>query len=166
MGELAAAARAALPPGAELVVDRVTVRGCKRLRRDFDRLVVKPSVGRRVTKTAVAALELVDRDGRRKGMAWLRAAVTVRIPRLVAAHDLPAGTALNAKDVRASLMPWTSASAREFSQPDDVEGMVVRRGLAKGDPLARRDLERPLLVRRGAVVRAVVREGGLLDYRP
>jgi flagella basal body P-ring formation protein FlgA len=152
--------RAALPPGSEVAVTDVALRGCDRLPRRHARLEVVPSVGARVGPRAFASLRLLDGRGQRVGQATLSATLAVRVRVLVAARTLPAGTTLGPGDLVPALVDPDRAR-RPVTDERSVLGLRTRRPLPEGEPLDEGGLARPQLVERGDLVRAVVTRGDL-----
>lgn len=152
--------RAALPPGSEVTLSDVALRGCERLPRRFGRLDVAPSVGPRVGTRAGARLRLLDGRGRRVGQAWLSATLDVRVRTVVAARTLPAGAVLQAADLTHALVERDRVR-RPVDSPLAAVGLRTRRPVPEGEPLDEGALERPLLVERGELVIAVVVRGDL-----
>lgn len=88
-----------------------------------------------------------------------RADDTLELP--VAAARLPAGTLLDATDLRLTRIRVSLLHGDVARTMRDAEGMQLRRPALPGQPLQRADLVRPALVSRGAAVRLELQAGGL-----
>jgi flagella basal body P-ring formation protein FlgA len=97
------------------------------------------------------------------GMGWrgnviVRAAVSARVA--VAARDLRAGEMLQAEDIAWEERPIADP-ADLFGRAAPPQGLQVRSALSAGQPLRRRQLQAPQLVKRGAGLRIVARQDGI-----
>ncbi|PRP69872.1 flagella basal body P-ring formation protein FlgA [Chromobacterium amazonense] len=97
------------------------------------------------------------------GMGWrgnviVRAAVSARVA--VAARDLRAGEMLQAEDIAWEERPIADP-ADLFGPAAPPQGLQVRSTLSAGQPLRRRQLQAPQLVKRGAGLRIVARQDGI-----
>lgn len=154
-------ARAQLPEGAEVEPGLVEARSCDRLPTRFADIDVRVRIGRRVGRKLRAAVRLLDKRGRRVGQAWLSIEVDVRVPTVVAARRLSPGDVVRADDVRVEMLPPDRSRRGACGRADQVVGLAAQRSIRAGEPLTEQVLDRPVLVRRGAIVRASVRSGPL-----
>ncbi|MGC0153256.1 flagellar basal body P-ring formation chaperone FlgA [Chromobacterium vaccinii] len=93
-----------------------------------------------------------------RGSFIVRAAVTAQAA--VAARNLRAGEVLQAEDIAWEARP-VAEPADLFGQASPPLGLAPRTTVAAGQPLRRRQLQAPLLVKRGAEVRIVARQDGI-----
>ncbi|MEJ8673298.1 flagellar basal body P-ring formation chaperone FlgA [Chromobacterium amazonense] len=93
-----------------------------------------------------------------RGTAIVRAAVSARVA--VAARDLRAGEMLQAEDIAWEERPIADP-ADLFGRAAPPQGLQVRSALSAGQPLRRRQLQAPQLVKRGAGLRIVARQDGI-----
>lgn len=159
---LLAAVRGALPAGAEVRATDATLRGCERLPERFATVEVVPAVGARVSDRARATLRLLDASGKRVGRAWLQADLAIRVPAVVAARTLPANATIRQADLGVALIPYDRLPTRAVETVASAIGLRTRSPVPEGAALRESILERPLLVRRGDLVQAMVRRGDLL----
>ncbi|WP_434628714.1 flagellar basal body P-ring formation chaperone FlgA [Chromobacterium sp. CV08] len=93
-----------------------------------------------------------------RGSFIVRAAVTAQAA--VAARNLRAGEVLRQEDIGWESRPVAEA-ADLFGQASPPLGLAPRTAIAAGQPLRRRQLQAPALVKRGAEVRIVARQDGI-----
>ncbi|POZ61639.1 flagellar basal body P-ring formation chaperone FlgA [Chromobacterium alticapitis] len=93
-----------------------------------------------------------------RGAFIVRAAVSARVA--VAARELRAGETLRPEDVDWAERP-IAEPAELFGRAAPPLGQQLRSALAAGQPLRRRQLQAPLLVKRGGAVRIVARQDGI-----
>jgi flagella basal body P-ring formation protein FlgA len=97
------------------------------------------------------------------GASWsIQVPVTVRIygPALVAARPLAAGAPLLAEDVRTAEIEWTREAGGIVSRLEQIEGRVLARPVASGQPIALAALRAPQVVGQGEPVRLIGRGQG------
>ncbi|OHX14505.1 flagellar basal body P-ring formation chaperone FlgA [Chromobacterium sphagni] len=88
----------------------------------------------------------------------VRASVNARVAS--AARDLPAGAPLQKEDIAWSQRP-VSEPADLFGASSPPLGLAARAALSQGQLLRRKQLQAPLLVKRGGEVRIVARQDGI-----
>ncbi|MEN2428622.1 flagellar basal body P-ring formation chaperone FlgA [Chromobacterium vaccinii] len=93
-----------------------------------------------------------------RGAVIVRAAVGARVA--VAARGLRAGEPLREEDIAWANRP-VSDPADLFGAAAPPQGLASRAAIADGQPLRRRQLQAPLLVKRGAEARIVARQDGV-----
>lgn len=81
----------------------------------------------------------------------------VHVP--VLAHAVAAGEILSKRDIAWQALPARRVNRTMITALDDLVGMTPRRGLRPGTPLRQSDVERPLMVERGALVTMEVAHG-------
>jgi flagella basal body P-ring formation protein FlgA len=90
---------------------------------------------------------------------WARARITAPVPRVVANADLQAGKPIESSQVRIELSedsPFEQISARSV---DDVVGLVPKSTIPRSIPIRKSQIEQPMDVARGSMVRVDVFEG-------
>lgn len=90
------------------------------------------------------------------GMAPVQSRVSGRIVAMqdlpVPVHAIAAGEILQPGDMRIARVRAASWAGTLVQSANQVDGMAARRTLAEGQPIAAADLQRPILVRKGAIV--------------
>ncbi len=90
------------------------------------------------------------------GMAPVQSRVGGRVVPMqdlpVPIHAIAAGEILQSGDIRMARVRAASWAGALVRSSDQVDGMASRRALAEGQPIAVADLQRPILVRKGAIV--------------
>ena len=90
---------------------------------------------------------------------WTRARITAPVPKVVANADLQAGKPIESSQVRIELSedsPFEQILARSV---DDVVGLVPKSTIPRSIPIQKSQIERPMDVARGSMVRVDVFEG-------
>lgn len=85
--------------------------------------------------------------------AWVKAEIEAWVPTLVAARPLPRGAVIGEGDVRVEPRPLNDERLGAF---EPARGAKLRRALETGEMVALHAIDRPVLVKRGATVAAVV----------
>src|SRR5690606_18529187 len=95
-------------------------------------------------------------DGAERAQFVVRAQVSA--PVVVAAAELESGRTLEAVDVK---LERRALGGDTLADPGEVVGKTLRRAVRSGEPIERRWLHEPILVRRGDAVTIVARRSGV-----
>jgi len=100
-----------------------------------------------------------------EGMAPVQTRIAGRVVAMqeltVPARPLAAGEVVGAADLRVTRIHAGSWAGELARSPEQIIGLAPRRPLAKGQPILAADLERPVLVRKGAGVRMILAAPGI-----
>jgi flagella basal body P-ring formation protein FlgA len=97
--------------------------------------------------------------GTRRFLVWAKVRIHVRIRRLVAAEDLPAGLAVSASQVRVEERLGFPDRTPYASETGEADGRILSRPVKAGQPILRAWLTPAKDVERGDTVRVEVRSG-------
>lgn len=161
-----AAARALRDALALPAAAKVEVLGARANDRALARALVAPDValrglrlapGQRGLSGAVTAWLTLQAPTRPPAAGWVRLAVRVETPQVLAARAVPRGQPLRAADLRVALRPLTARPG--VGSLDAALGRTPARALRPGEPVRAAFLRASPVVARGARVTAVVRRG-------
>lgn len=91
---------------------------------------------------------------------WLPVTVQVWAPALVARAGLAAGTRLDATQFTTTVVDWAAAAAPPLPPADDLQGQVLNRPVAAGQPLRAADLRSRQWFAAGETVQIVAQGAG------
>ena len=91
---------------------------------------------------------------------WLPVTVQVWAPALVARGALPAGQRLDATQFTAAEVEWSASPALPLAPAEDLQGQVLNRPLAAGQPLRQADLRARQWFAAGETVQIVAQGAG------
>lgn len=121
--------------------------------------VVFPRSGVQGAGREITWLGYVRGNENTRSPIWARARITAPVPRVVANADLQAGKPIESSQVRIELSedsPFEQISARSL---DDVVGLVPKSTIPRSIAIQKSQIERPMDVARGSIVRVDVFEG-------
>jgi flagella basal body P-ring formation protein FlgA len=100
-------------------------------------------------------------DGKPVRSLTMRAHVAAYASVLTAKAGLPRGKIIGPMDVEPRKVSMLAQPGEVYTRLEDVVGLTVSRSIMAGQPLTPRNLEPPLLIKRGQIVAVEVRVGAL-----
>lgn len=100
-------------------------------------------------------------DGKPVRSLTMRAHVSAYAEVLTAKTSLPRGKIIGPMDVEPRKVAMLAQSGEVYTRLEEVVGLTVSRSVMAGQPLTPRNLEPPLLIKRGQIVAVEVRIGAL-----
>ena len=121
---------------------------------------IKQTGARGTATNAIFVVELLT-QGRRKLRGTVIARVRLLSNVVVAARDIPVDHAITAEDIEIARIPLTGSGRDYFRSTAEVIGMKCFADIRKGAPVVSGAADRPVVIKRGDVVRVEARcEGG------
>jgi flagella basal body P-ring formation protein FlgA len=111
-------------------------------------------------------LVAAESDGKEQARFWVKAEVRVFEEVVVSSQPLVFNEVVAATDVRLERRDISLLNARPFYRIDDVVGQQVLRRISMNETLTQKNLDRPVLMRRGNAVMLLYETGVLRVETP